>query len=487
MLEQTQPIIAIATAAGVGAVGVIRVSGADLASFIKILLGMDLMARRATLCTVKDANKLIIDKVVAIYFNGPNSYTGEDILELQGHGGPTVLNMLVQRCFEISNKQNNYSKDPAPLTLRMARPGEFTERAFLNGKIDLAQAEAVMDLISASTRRAAQGAIRSLQGEFSDEINNLKHQLINLRVWVEASIDFPEEEIDFIESRRVFKELGEIERLLKKALEKSEQGRVLAEGVQLVIAGQPNAGKSSLMNALSGEEVSIVTSAAGTTRDIVSQTLSIAGVPFHVFDTAGLRQELEGLDQLEGIDAAEQIGMSRAWRKIEMADVVIFLHDLTRISDIDYSQLDQKIFKNIQSLVSEHCCILDVYNKEDLITEKQKLQTFKLFEKESEKLSISAARGEGIDKLKESLLATVGLSKNCDEGVYVARQRHVNALKRVVQNIQKALEHLSVPRPALEIVAEELRLAQNELSTITGEFTSDDLLGGIFSSFCIGK
>lgn len=487
MLEQTQPIIAIATAAGVGAVGVIRVSGVDLAAFIKLLLGVDLLARRATLCSVKDANKLIIDQVVAIYFQGPNSYTGEDVLELQGHGGPTVLNMLIQRCFELSNKQNNHAKDSESLNLRMARPGEFTERAFLNGKIDLAQAEAVMDLISASTRRAAQGAIRSLQGEFSEEINKLKKQLINLRVWVEASIDFPEEEIDFIESRRVFNELGEIELLLKKALEKSEQGRVLTEGVQLVIAGQPNAGKSSLMNALSGEEVSIVTPAAGTTRDVVSQTLSIAGVPFHVFDTAGLRQESEGPDQLAGIDAAEQIGMSRAWRKIETADVVIFLHDYTRITDIGYSQLDRKILKNIQSLVSEQCCIVDVYNKEDLITEEQKRQTFQLFDKESKLLSISAASGKGIDKLKESLLASVGLSKNGDEGVYVARQRHVNALKKVVQNIQKALEHLSAPRPALEIVAEELRLSQNELSAITGEFSSDDLLGAIFSSFCIGK
>lgn len=307
MNEKTQPIIALSTAQGVGAVGVIRISGADLSLFINKLLSRHLVPRLACLCTLRDSEGASIDQLVALFFQGPNSYTGEDVLELQGHGGPVLLNMIIERCIEVSRYQDESGKANLP-GLRMAFPGEFSERAFLNSKLDLAQAEAVMDLINASTKLAAKGAIRSLQGDFSKEINILKDMLVHLRMLVEASIDFPEEEIDFIKSDQVNREIKEIEVKLKEIISKSEQGRVLTQGIHVVIAGQPNAGKSSLLNILSGEEIAIVTNIEGTTRDVLSETISINGVPFHISDTAGLRSESE-----TPIDEVEKIGIHRAW------------------------------------------------------------------------------------------------------------------------------------------------------------------------------
>jgi tRNA modification GTPase len=473
MFEKNQPIVAVATAPGVGAVGILRVSGPDLDSFVTQLTGKTLNPRSASLCQIKDAQGLSIDQVVCIYFKAPNSYTGEDVLEIQGHGGPVILNMLVERCLQIGRVNNdlNYSQ-----SLRLARPGEFTERAFLNSKLDLAQAEAVMDLISASTKLAAQSAVRSLQGQFSNDVNVLKNKLIHLRVLVEASIDFPEEEIDFIKSEQAINQIDEINEELNLILKKSEQGRVLQQGVNAVIAGQPNAGKSSLMNALAAEEVAIVTSIAGTTRDVISENVSINGVPFRISDTAGLRDNIS--------DEVEQLGIERAWSRIEQADLIIFLHDLTRQGQQEYDNKEKQIFDALLGKGIEREKIIHVYNKADLTNTESKPREFSF---EVNSVQISAKKGQGIEDLKQQLLLTAGWSENNAEGVYLSRQRHLIALRKTQENVQNTWYWMQGKEPALELIAEELRLAQNHLSEITGEFSSDDLLGEIFSNFCIGK
>ena len=473
MIERSQPIIAIATAPGIGAVGIVRISGVKLEPFIQTLLGKNLLPRVATLCELNDAAGATIDQLVALYFMSPNSYTGEDVLELQGHGGPILLNMILERCLELSNNQQPMQKTLLK-GLRLARPGEFTERAFLNAKLDLTQAEAVMDLISAGTKLAAQSAIRSLQGEFSKDINKLKKKLIYLRILVEASIDFPEEEIDFIKSEQARELITEIKENIELILFKTRQGKVLSQGVRVVIAGQPNSGKSSLMNALSGEETSIVSSIEGTTRDVLSETVSISGVPFYISDTAGLRKNSE--------DEVEKIGIQRAWRRIKEADILIFLSDLSRNEDKSYLEKNDWILETIKEGEIVKPPVLYVYNKTDLLKEGSLLK--KVSENE---IFISAKTGEGLQNLKEMLLEISGWKKNGVEDIYLARQRHIQALNNTEENIKKAEQWISNSAPSLELIAEELRLAQNSLSEVTGEFSSEDLLGEIFSNFCIGK
>ena len=476
MNEKNQPIIAISTAQGVGAVGVVRISGSSLKQYIRALFLRDLEPRVASLCTLREQDASPIDQLVAIYFQAPQSYTGEDVLELQGHGGPTLLSMIIERCLEIANQTDAMGRQVLA-GLRMARPGEFSERAYLNSKLDLAQAEAVMDLINASTKRAAKGAIRSLQGDFSKEVNALKDMLVHLRMFVEASIDFPEEEIDFIKSEQVARQVSAIKLKLTEIIQKAEQGRVLTQGINVVIAGQPNAGKSSLMNVLSGEDIAIVTNIAGTTRDILRETISIEGVPFHVSDTAGLRS-----DQEQPLDEVEKIGIQRAWERIKDADVLIYLHDLSRMSNPDYLKQEDWIRGVIKDAQIQDLKILDVYNKTDVAD--PKLHGSWIQERA---LSISAKSGLGIEALKKTLLNLAGLQTTNSEGQYVARQRHLDALRRVQANVLTATQWIEHVAPQLELIAEELRLAQMSLGEITGEFSSEDLLGEIFAGFCIGK
>jgi tRNA modification GTPase len=395
-----------------------------------------------------------IDKGLAIYFPAPHSYTGEDVLELQAHGGPVVLQLLLARCLQVL---------PA---LRVAQPGEFTERAFLNDKIDLAQAEAIADLIDASTETAARSAARSMSGEFSKAVNTLLAQLIHLRMLVEATLDFPEEDIDFLKKADAQGQLKRLHDTLASVMHKAQQGSILREGIKVVIAGQPNAGKSSLLNALAGAELAIVTPVAGTTRDKVSQLIQIDGVPLHVVDTAGLR---------EALDEVEKIGIERAWVEIQSADAVLFLHDLTQQGAIDYIATDAIIQTALALKLPPKTPIIHVWNKSDAAPPAG-----------SEGVVISAKTGDGLQALREQLLRTVGW-QSAPEGVFMARERHVHALAKVDEQLARASNQLQLPSPALDLLAEDLRQAQLHLSDITGQFTPDDLLGEIFSKFCIGK
>jgi len=429
-----------------------------------------------------------------LHFPGPNSYTGEDVLELQAHGGPVVLQLLLARCVSVA-AQLDHAQRPLLSGLRLAQPGEFTQRAFLNHKLDLAQAEAVADLIDASTEAAARSASRSLAGEFSTEIHRLRDALIHLRMLVEATLDFPEEDIDFLKQADAQGQLDRLQENLRRVTQQTRQGALLREGIRVVIAGQPNAGKSSLLNALAGAELAIVTPIAGTTRDVVQQTIQIDGVPLHVIDTAGLRDHPD-------VDEVERIGIARAWDQIGQADAVLFLHDLTRENDASYQTADAEIEATLQHTVAAHVPVLHVWNKadarQDANTERAKRQDFveikSTVKTNSDGMSdaprltlhISAKTGEGLSALREQLLKMVGWQGGA-EGLYMARERHVQALGEVDTHLQQANACLQAQVPALDLLAEELRLSQNALNTITGEFSSDDLLGVIFSSFCIGK
>src|SRR6187549_398647 len=344
--RHSQPIAAIATAPGRGAVGIVRASGASVAPVIDALCGRALKPREATYLPFRAADGSTIDQGLAIHFPAPNSYTGEDVLELQAHGGPVVLQLLLARCLEAGKSMG----------IRVAEPGEFTERAFLNDKIDLAQAEAIADLIDASTEAAARSASRSMAGEFSGEVHTLRDALIHLRMLVEATLDFPEEEIDFLQKADAQGQLERLQRTLATVMQRAQQGALLREGIKVVIAGQPNAGKSSLLNALAGAELAIVTPVAGTTRDVVSQTIQIEGVPLHVIDTAGLR---------ESEDTVEKIGIERAWGQIETADAVLFLHDLTRASSPDYIAGDAAVAAALASRLPSSVPVIEVWNKLD--------------------------------------------------------------------------------------------------------------------------
>ena len=474
------PIVAVATAPGRGAVGIVRISGKALAPIMAALCGRLLTPRQATYLPFCDASGLPIDQGLALYFPAPHSYTGEDVLELQAHGGPVVLRLLVARCLEAGAAEAA-SGQPCLPGLRMAQPGEFTERAFLNDKIDLAQAEAIADLIDASTETAARSAARSLSGEFSREVHTLRDKLTHLRMLVEATLDFPEEDLDFLQQANALGQLQALQRLLEDVLQRARQGAILREGIKVVIAGQPNAGKSSLLNALAGAELAIVTPVAGTTRDKVSQLIQIDGVPLHVVDTAGLRDS-----SLATVDEVEQIGIARAWGEIETADAVLFLHDLTRQSTpdqleiaINYIAADDRIQRILVDKLPKNTAVIDVWNKSDMAPASvlEELQTG---------VFISAKTGAGLHELRQRLLAVVGWQA-APEGVFMARQRHVQALQSIGKQMARASEQLQSPHPALDLLAEDLRQAQLLLSQITGAFTPDDLLGEIFSKFCIGK
>ena len=440
-------IAAIATASGAGGIGIVRVSGTSANLIAMGVLGHCPASRHAAYLNFKQANGELIDRGIAIFYPNPHSYTGEDVLELQAHGGTALMQILLARCIELGARQ--------------AEPGEFTRRAYLNDKIDLAQAEAVADVINAATAEAAKSAVRSLSGAFSQRINALLLKLIELRMFVEACLDFPEEEIDFITQGRVADKLAAIITELNSVFAKAKQGSLLREGINVVLVGQPNVGKSSLMNQLAGEEIAIVTSIAGTTRDTIKNAIQINGVPLHVIDTAGLR---------ETDDEVEKFGIARTWRAAETANIALLLvdaaHGITETEKSILARLPQEIRK-----IWVHNKI-DVANEPALVTEKE----------DATHIYLSAKTGIGLDLLKNHLLKLAGYENNA-EGVFMARARHLDALNQVQAHLHIASEQIN----SADLVAEELRIAQESLSSITGEFTPDDLLGEIFSKFCIGK
>ncbi len=465
LARRHDPIAAIATAPGRGAVGIVRVSGRDLGAFVPALLGRALRPRHAHYLPFPDAGGQPIDHGLALDFPAPHSYTGEHVLELQAHGGPVVLQLLLARCLQVA------AGGVLP-GLRLAEPGEFTERAFLNGKVDLVQAEAIADLIDATTSAAARSASRSLAGAFSQEIHRLRDALVHLRMLVEATLDFPEEEIDFLRKADASGQLLNLQQLLAAVQQRAAQGALLREGIKVVIAGQPNAGKSSLLNALAGAELAIVTPIAGTTRDKVQQTIQIEGVPLHVVDTAGLR---------EAGDEVERIGIERAWDEIAGADAVLFLHDLTRCDTPDYAAADAGIAAMLQRRLPRGVPVIDVWNKSDAAGAGVLPAALP-----EAAVRLSARTGQGLDELRCKLLQVAGV-QSMPEGVYIARERHLEALRSTDRHLMQAAAQLLADSPALDLLAEELRLAQNALNRITGEFGADDLLGVIFTRFCIGK
>jgi tRNA modification GTPase len=451
-----EPIAAVATAPGRGAVGIVRVSGSGLAPLIDAVCGRTLTPRVAHYGPLLAVDGSTIDHGLALHFPAPHSYTGEDVLELQAHGGPVVLQLLLARCLQ------------ALPGARLARPGEFTERAFLNDKLDLAQAEAVADLIEAGTEAAARSAARALAGEFSQRVHALAQRIVRLRTLVEATLDFPEEEIDFLEQAQAGLQLDEIVAALAAVRAGARQGALLREGLRVVLAGQPNVGKSSLLNALAGAELAIVTPIPGTTRDRIAETIQIHGVPLHVVDTAGLRAEHETADEVE------RLGMARSWESIRDADAVLFLHDLTRRGEAGYEAADETIAAGLPA-----AAVLHVYNKADAA----QVPPAGL---PDGALVLSARTGQGLDALREALLARAGWQATT-EGVAIARTRHLQALARAGEHLAVAVQMAARRDAALDLLAEELRLAHRALGEITGEFGVEDLLGEIFSNFCIGK
>ena len=452
----TDAIVAIATAPGRGAVGIVRASGKDLSTLIAALCAKPLTPRVAHYGPILDGNGQALDQGLAIHFPAPNSYTGEDVLELQAHGGPVVLQLILARCLEAGRG----------IGLRLANPGEFTARAFFNDKLDLAQAEAVADLIDASTEAAARSAGRSLAGAFSKEITALAERTVHLRMLVEATLDFPEEEIDFLEKAGARAQLADIRARLASVMARARQGALLREGLRVVLAGAPNVGKSSLLNALAGAELAIVTPIAGTTRDRITETIQIHGVPIHMIDTAGLR---------DASDEVERIGIERSWQAIADADAVLFLHDLSRAEDPAARADDVAI---AEALARAHAAEpLHVYNKRDLAPDHALPDGA---------LALSAQTGTGLDALRDALLERAGAT-HVPDGVFIARTRHVQALARTDEHLQLAQQHADQRDAALDLFAEELRLAHGALGEITGQFTADDLLGEIFGRFCIGK
>ncbi|MCS3457021.1 tRNA modification GTPase [Aeromonas sp. BIGb0405] len=451
----TDTIVAQATAPGRGGVGIVRVSGPAAEQVAEIVLGKRPRVRYAEYLPFKDEQDQPLDQGIALLFKAPNSFTGEDVLELQGHGGPVIMDMLVRRILQIKG-------------LRPARPGEFSERAFMNDKLDLAQAEAIADLIEASSEQAARSAMHSLQGQFSSKIQHLVESLIHLRIYVEAAIDFPDEEIDFLSDGKVSGDLHAIMTELDGVRAEAKQGALLREGMKVVIAGRPNAGKSSLLNALAGRESAIVTEIAGTTRDVLREHIHLDGMPLHIIDTAGLRDTQ---------DQVEKIGIERAWAEIAQADRVLFMVDGTTTNAID----PREIWPDFVDRLPKNIGLTVVRNKADLTGEDLA---------PSQELGhavyrISAKTELGLPALRDHLKACMGFQGNT-EGGFMARRRHLDALERAAERLLVAKEQLEV-YVAGELVAEELRLAQESLSEITGEFSSDDLLGRIFSSFCIGK
>jgi len=460
------PIVAIATAPGRAAVGIVRVSGANLRSLIDALCGRALEPRHATLLPFLDAQARPIDHGLALYFPAPHSYTGEDVLELHAHGGAVVLQLLAARCLAVAAEGHMDNLR----ALRLAEPGEFTTRAFINGKLDLAQAEAVADLIDAGTEAAARSAARSLVGEFSREVNALAESLIELRSLVEATLDFPDEEIDFLQRADALGRLARIDERLHAVLASARRGALLRDGIHVVLAGQPNVGKSSLLNALAGAELAIVTPMPGTTRDKVAQTIQVEGVPLHVVDTAGLRSSAD-----DRLDEVERIGIERSWAEIGRADAVLVLHDLTRLTQPAYQRAQQAIDAQVQALT--RAPRLTVLNKCDVAPSPAPTDDV---------IVVSALTGQGLDDLRAALLRIAGWQA-VPEGGFIARTRHLHALRRAAEHLVLARAHVQRGDAALELLAEEMRLAHQALGEITGAFTTDDLLGEIFGRFCIGK
>ncbi|MEX3639174.1 tRNA uridine-5-carboxymethylaminomethyl(34) synthesis GTPase MnmE [Paraburkholderia sp. BR14320] len=463
LTTDSDPIVAIATAPGRGGIGVVRISfgraGAAAAQpLMQALTGQMLEARHASYVPFLDASGNPLDRGIALYFPAPHSYTGEHVLELQGHGGPVVLQLVLQRCIDAGRA----------FGLRLAEPGEFTRRAFLNDKLDLAQAEAVADLIEASTEAAARSAGRSLDGAFSRDIHALVEEVITLRMLVEATLDFPEEEIDFLEAADARGKLARIRERLAHVLSEARQGALLREGLSVVLAGQPNVGKSSLLNALAGAELAIVTPIAGTTRDKVAQTIQIEGIPLHVIDTAGLR---------DTEDEVEKIGIERTWGEIERADVVLHLLDARAGMTTDDETIAARFPRGVP--------VVRVLNKTDLTGLAPATQALDA-DLELSEVRLSAKKGDGVSFLRDELLRIAGWQAGA-ESVYLARERHLIALRAADEHLATAAAHAEQNAQALDLFAEELRLAQDQLNSITGEFSSDDLLGVIFSRFCIGK
>ena len=456
--HRNAPIVAQATAAGRAGVGVVRVSGPDLKMLMQAVCGRALRARQAVLVDFLDDDASPIDRGLALYFPAPHSFTGEDVLELQGHGGPVVMQMLVARCLR------------ALPGARLAEPGEFTLRAFLNDKLDLVQAEALADLIDASTEAAARSASRSLSGAFSEQVQQLALALVRLRTLVEATLDFPEEEIDFLQRDDAQGQLQALQAQLNTLLTQARQGALLRDGLRVVIAGQPNVGKSALLNALAGQELAIVTPVAGTTRDRITQTLSIRGVPLHITDTAGLRPDEQASDEVE------KIGISRSWQAIEGADALLWVRDLTRAQrEAAYDAQDRDIAQRLPAGVA----VITVWNKADAATTP--------FGPTGElEVLVSAQTGLGLDLLGEAVLRVAGAQAE-HPGVFSARQRHLGALRDCAEHVRDAYSHLHTPGGALELMAESLRLAHLSAQSLTGEFSNEALLGEIFGRFCIGK
>ena len=447
MTPKVDTICAIASAIGQSGIGIIRVSGPLVKSIFKQILQTNLKPRYAYYGPFYDYEGSVIDKGVAIFFPGPNSYTGEDIVEFQGHGGASVLRKLLETITDSK--------------VRLAEPGEFTKRAFLNGKMDLIQAEAVQDLIQSNSEESALSAVRSLTGEFSTKINELLSELISLRVFVEATIDFSDEEIDFLESHEVSSKLYALKKSLKDILNTATQGAILRDGIYVAIAGKPNAGKSSLLNSLTKQSSAIVTDIAGTTRDVLKETIHVDGMPVHIIDTAGLHNSN---------DVIEQEGIRRANMEIKNADIILLVYD-SNDSAFDLTILPDSVKDKPKILVR---------NKIDLVGLKPSVQKVN----NVLDIAISAKNGEGVDSLQDALSEFAGLNATA-EGVFLARKRHINAIEETLVFIRNAIDQLK--QGSSELVAEDLRQAGLQLSQITGEFSSDDLLGEIFSSFCIGK
>jgi len=462
---ETDTVCAIATAPGRSGVGIVRISGPLSLSISEQILGFSPAPRHAHFCNFLDARKQTIDQGIALFFSAPNSFTGEDVLELQGHGGIYILRELLDRAVQLG--------------ARLANPGEFSERAFLNNKIDLLQAEAIADLIESNSKQAAKSALRTLQGEFSNKILNLVRLLIEARMHIEATIDFSDEDIDFINDNRVGESLSNILESIKSTLAQAKQGALLKEGINVVIAGKPNAGKSSLLNALSGVDSAIVTDIPGTTRDLLSEEINIDGLPIHIVDTAGIRISE---------DVVEQEGLRRAQLAMEQADQLLLI--------VDKSQAEQDVEKLLAPLVLltdksikelgylQNTAI--IYNKIDLLnSEVPSLSNIDYLDYSIPTISLSAKENIGLELLKDYIKEAIGFNAT-EEGVFIARERHISALINAKKLVEAALELLAT-RSSLELIAEDLRFAQVQLGTITGEFTSDDLLGEIFSNFCVGK
>ena len=445
-MQHADTIAAIATSPGRAGIGVVRISGPAVRSIAAAVLGRTLQARVATLCDFLEADSVVLDRGIAIYYAAPHSYTGEDVLELQGHGGLAVLQLVLRRCLGLG--------------ARSAQPGEFTQRAFLNDKLDLAQAESVADLIDASSVAAARGAMRSLAGEFSGRVGQLNDMLIELRSLVEATLDFPDEEIDFLERSGAMEKLAGLRAGVATLLAVAEQGRILRDGARVVLIGQPNVGKSSLLNRLAEEEVAIVTEIPGTTRDPLRHELAIEGVPMHVVDTAGLRQ---------ATDVVEKIGIERAWREIQQADLALVIVDAT----LGLTEADFRILAELP----ENLKRVFIFNKIDILGRSPE----EVSAMEGTEIWLSARTGQGIDLLRAVLLRSIGW-QSTQEGIFIARERHLQALREADASLAQANQSAS-----LELIAEELRVAQQAFANITGKFSSDELLGEIFSRFCIGK